>query len=139
MSSIIGTPFGLADGHHGISFRSRKNLPVSSRGAAVASHTIVSAPSATERGAFGPPMSVRTQPGQTEFTPMPLLRNAAASWRVTALSAVFEMLYAGAYVSMSLNWPAPLDTLMIRPARLFASSGTRSEEHTSELQSRFGI
>src|SRR5205085_7332186 len=56
------------DDHHGITFRSFTNLPVRSCGASVASQTIVAAPSATERVAFSPPMSVRTQPGQTLFT-----------------------------------------------------------------------
>src|SRR5947207_5376810 len=75
--------------HHGISFRSRQNLPVSLRGASVASQTIVSAPCATVRVAPAPPMSVCTQPGQTELTAMP--GRAAASCRVTALSAAFEI------------------------------------------------
>jgi len=67
----------------------RKNLPVRFCGASVASQTIVFAPSSTERVAFRPPRSVRTQPGQTEFTAA--FGNAAASCDVTPLSAVFEM------------------------------------------------
>jgi hypothetical protein len=55
----------------------------------VASQTIMSAPSSTERVAFLPPMSVCTQPGQTEFTAN--FGSAAASYDVTPLSAVFEM------------------------------------------------
>ena len=47
------------------------------------------APSATERVAFEPPMSVRTQPGHTEFTAN--FGNTAASCTVTPLSAVLEM------------------------------------------------
>src|SRR5881396_2603249 len=93
--------------HHGISFRSRQNLPVSLRGASVASQTIVSAPCATVRVAPAPPMSVCTQPGQTELTAMP--GRAAASCRVTAFNAAFEIEYAGAQCSMSFNWPAPLE------------------------------
>src|SRR6058998_2663947 len=79
--------------HQGISFRSRKNFPVSFCGASAASQTIVFAPSSTERVAPCPPISVRTQPGQTEFTAN--FGNAVASCEVTALSAVFEMQYAG--------------------------------------------
>src|ERR1700690_1773838 len=78
--------------HQGITFLSRRNWPVRSRGASVASHVTVSAPCWTVRGAFAPPMSVLTQPGHTEFTVMLLSRNAAANWRVTALSAVLEIL-----------------------------------------------
>ena len=37
-------------------------------------------------------MAVRTQPGHTELTAMWRGRRAAANWRVTALSAVLEML-----------------------------------------------
>jgi hypothetical protein len=47
----------------------------------------VSAPSSTERLAFSPPISVRTQPGHTEFTAH--FGNAAASCTVTPFSAVF--------------------------------------------------
>src|ERR1700690_1785035 len=78
--------------HQGIAFLSRRNWPVRSRGASVASHVTVSAPCWTVRGAFAPPISVLTQPGHTEFTVMFLSRNAAANWRVTALSAVLEIL-----------------------------------------------
>jgi hypothetical protein len=62
---------------------------VSFCGASVASHTIVSAPFSTERVAPGPPMSVRTQPGQTEFTAN--FGSATASCEVTPFRAVFEM------------------------------------------------
>src|SRR5438094_4479462 len=46
-------------------------------------------PSSTDRVAFRPPISVRTQPGQTEFTAN--FGNAAASCDVTPFSAVLEM------------------------------------------------
>src|SRR6266513_5850012 len=75
--------------HHGMTLRSRQNLPVSVCGASVASQTIPEAPSATERVAFDPPMSVRTQPGQTEL--MANFGKAAASWEVTPFNAVLEM------------------------------------------------
>ena len=58
-------------------------------GASPASHTIVSAPSSTERVAPWPPISVRTHPGQTEFTAN--FGSAAASCEVTPFNAVFEM------------------------------------------------
>ncbi len=72
--------------------RSRMNRPVMDCGASVASHMIVSAPSSMERGASRPPMSVLTQPGQTELTAMLESASAAANWPVTPLSAVLEML-----------------------------------------------
>ena len=63
--------------HQGITLRSRQNLAVSFCGASEASQTIPEAPSATERVAPDPPISVLTQPGQTELTAK--LGNAAAS------------------------------------------------------------
>ena len=44
--------------HHGITFRSRTNLPVNLCGASRASQTGVSAPSVTSRSALRPPMSM---------------------------------------------------------------------------------
>src|SRR4030095_16769761 len=85
------------ENHHGISLRSRRNFPVRSCCASLASYTIVPAPSSTELLPFSPPMSVRTQPGHTEFTAN--FGNAAASCTVTPFSAVFEMQYAGAQPS----------------------------------------
>jgi hypothetical protein len=41
-------------------------------------------------------MSVRTQPGQTEFTSTPCPFVAAANWRVSALRADLEIEYDGA-------------------------------------------
>ena len=79
-------------GYHGMGFRSRMNKPVMDCGASVASHTIVSVPCSTESGASRPPMSVFTQPGQTELTAIFESASAAATWAVTPLSAVFEML-----------------------------------------------
>ena len=74
------------------------NKPVIDCGASVASHTIESAPSWSERVASLPPMSVLTHPGQTEFTAMFESASAAANLLVTPLIALFEMLYAGAQV-----------------------------------------
>ena len=65
-------------------------MPVNSGGASVASHTAVSAPSSTDRGAVGPPISVRTQPGHMEFTAILSPCRVLASMRVTPLSASFE-------------------------------------------------
>ena len=75
--------------HQGMGFPSRKKPPVgpSSRSAA---QRIEAAPSPSERGAPGPPISVRTQPGQTEliFTARP--SNSGAMIRTRALSAALE-------------------------------------------------
>src|SRR5262245_1770500 len=76
--------------HHVISARSRKNLPVSVAGASLASHTIVAAPSSTERSALLPPMSVRTHPGQTELTEIFCAASDLANMIVAPLSANFE-------------------------------------------------
>src|SRR5262245_17867750 len=108
--------------HQGISLRSRKNFPVSFCGASLASHTMVSAPSSTERVAFDPPISVRTQPGQTEFTAN--FGNAVASCDVTPSNAVIELQYAAAQPSAPpASWTPPLDTLTTRGAFLFRSDG----------------
>src|SRR5205085_2908142 len=86
-------PYGCPDppnrDYHGMTLRSRQNLPVSFCGASAASQTMPAAPSAMERVAFDPPMSVRTQPGQTELTAK--FGRAAASCEVTPFNAVFEM------------------------------------------------
>src|SRR4029078_543572 len=86
--------------HHGIDFRSRKNWPVGPLEGNSDSHTAVSAPSSTVRGASSPPMSVRTQPGLIEFTRMPSPATSAASVLVSAFKAALETREAGA--------PAPL-------------------------------
>ena len=56
----------------------------------VAAQTGVSAPSSTERVAPDPPMSVRTHPGQTELTRMPLPRNSEARMRVRTFKPTLE-------------------------------------------------
>src|SRR6185295_4402147 len=86
--------------YHSIGRRSRKNPPVGPSSGSVAAHTIVSAPCSTERGADGPPISVRTQPGSTALASTPRPRYVSASSFVNALSAVFDIEYAGAYVDM---------------------------------------
>jgi hypothetical protein len=68
---------------------SRKKPPVGPPFGSVAAQTTLAAPSFTLRGALAPPMSVATQPGQTEFTNMPLPRNSPASVRVNAFNAAF--------------------------------------------------
>src|SRR4051794_30814688 len=65
--NVHRTDEGALKAHHGMGARSRKKPPVGPSSGRVAAHVIVSAPSSTERGAPAPPMSVRTQPGQTEF------------------------------------------------------------------------
>src|SRR5215831_16140602 len=76
--------------HQGITSRSRQNGPVLFWGASAAAQTMPAAPSSTERGAAGPPISVRHQPGETEFTATPLSLSAAASRQVIAFSVVFD-------------------------------------------------
>src|SRR5215831_8293559 len=51
--------------------RSRKKPPVGPLSGSVASHTVVSAPSSTDRGADRPPISVLTHPGSTTFASTP--------------------------------------------------------------------
>src|SRR5688500_9270153 len=95
--------------------RSRKNPPVGPLSGSVASHTIVSAPSCGDRGAEGPPMSVRTHPGSTALTSTPSPRYVSDRIRVNALTAAFDIEYAGAYVDMVASCPAPDDTFTTRP------------------------
>src|SRR4051812_48341087 len=75
--------------YQAIRFRSWKKPPLGPSAGSVASQTIVSAPSSTLRVAFGPPMSVRTQPGSTQFTRAD--GNAEASITVIAFSVAFEI------------------------------------------------
>jgi hypothetical protein len=72
-------------------FPSCQKPPVTLASASSTGHRMLSAPCWRLRGAPGPPMSVRTQPGQTAFTAMPRDFRAAARWTVMALSVVFEM------------------------------------------------
>ena len=76
-----------ATSHQGIGWRSWKKAPVGPPSASVASHTIVSVPCSTDRGAPEPPISVRTHPGSTAFTRTLLPRAASATMRVSALRA----------------------------------------------------
>src|SRR6185369_7497471 len=101
--------------HHGIRFRSRKNWPDGPLEGSRQSHTAVSAPCSTLRGASLPPMSVLTQPGLIEFTRMPVPATSAASVHVKALSADFDTRYAGLPPAICCSWPSPLETLTIRP------------------------
>ena len=81
--------------YHGIRWRSRKNPPVGPLSGRVASHTGVSAPCATLRGACLPPMSVLTHPGQAELTRILDPRVTLANRAVIAFNNVFEIRYAG--------------------------------------------
>src|SRR5205807_4214056 len=105
------------------SLPSRKKPPVGPLSRSVAATIMLAAPSATLRGAPGPPISVATQPGQTEFTRMCALRSSAARVRVIAFSAAFVTWYAGGPAPMLASDPDSEDTLTIRAARLFRSSG----------------
>src|SRR5919106_1603188 len=80
----------LAGPYQGIGLRSRKKPPLGAPSGSVASQTGVLAPSSTERRAFCPPMSVRTQPGQTELTRMFSSSSSAVNIRVSALRPVFD-------------------------------------------------
>ena len=79
-------------GHYqSIGSLSRKNPPVGLLSGSVASQTIVSAPCSVVRGAFCPPISVLTQPGQTAFTRIFLSLSSSAKIRVNAFNAVFDI------------------------------------------------
>ena len=108
--------------HQAMGFRSRRNWPVRVCGASSASQTIVSAPSSTERGAASPPISVRTQPGETEFTAK-RGRAAAKCW-VRAFSAGLGHTVSRSPVLQPVGQLAPLrlETLTTRGASLFSSS-----------------
>ena len=81
--------------HQGTTRPSRKKPPVGPSSGTSAAQTTDAAPSRTGRPP-GPPISVRTQPGQTEFTRI-LVSGAAsaASIRVSALSPALLTRYAG--------------------------------------------
>jgi hypothetical protein len=80
-------------------------------------------------------MSVRHQPGHTELTARPFSLRAAANRQVMPLSAVLETEYAGLQVPISLSWPAPLDTLTIRPAELLSRCGHERLRDAQRTQS----
>src|SRR5436190_435401 len=82
--------------------------PVGPVSGSVAAHTTLAAPSSTERGASGPPISVATQPGQTELTRIPEERSSSASRRVSAFKATFETLYAGVPPPITASDPLSL-------------------------------
>jgi hypothetical protein len=75
--------------HQGNGRPSRKKPPLGPEEGRSAAQTTLAAPSLTGRPP-APPMSVATQPGQTELTRMPSLRSSVASIRVSAFSAVLE-------------------------------------------------
>src|SRR5260221_10834660 len=77
--------------YQGIGFLSRKNPPVGPLSGSIASQTAVCAPFSTLRLAVGPPISVRTQPGQIELTRIFSSAVAVATMRVSALSMVFDV------------------------------------------------
>src|SRR5262245_33431574 len=78
--------------HQAIGRVSRKKPPVGPSGGRVAAQVMPEAPVSRERGAEGPPMSVRTQPGQTALIRMPRSERAGARMRTRALRPTFETL-----------------------------------------------
>lgn len=84
----------------------------------MANQTAVSTPFLTDLVANLPPMSVRTHPGETEFTLMPFDLNLFASFIVKAFRAVLEIPYAGARKFANI-WecicPERLEMLIILP------------------------
>src|SRR5262249_40160698 len=78
------------EGYQGISRRWRKKPPVGPPSGRVASQTAVSAPFSTGTVAFGPPISVLTQPGHMALTRMLVPRSSSAKMRVRAFRAPFE-------------------------------------------------
>ena len=78
--------------YQAIGFRSRKNPPVGPRSGSVASQTIVSAACSGLRGAPGPPIFVRTHPGQTALTLILAGLTSSATIRVRAFSAALDTL-----------------------------------------------
>src|SRR6185436_4615983 len=77
-SLLADCPYGLRQlrksggGYHAMRCLSLKKPPVGPPSGSVASHSVVSTPCCTDRGAEAPPMSVRTQPGSTALTSTPL-------------------------------------------------------------------
>src|SRR5689334_10448428 len=122
--------------YHSIARRSRKNPPLGPSLGSVASHAIVSAPSRGDRGAEGPPMSVRTHPGSTALIRTPSARYVSARILVNAFTAVFDIEYAGAYADILASCPAPEDTFTTRPYRARAIAGTNARQ-TSIMPNRF--
>src|SRR5215212_4407800 len=106
------------DLHQASGWLSRKNPPVGPSSGSVTAHMTLAAPSSTVRGASGPPISVATQPGQTELTRIREARNSSASMRVSAFRATFETLYAGVPPPITVNEPLSLDTFTIRACLL---------------------
>ena len=82
----------LPDNHQSMRRPSRKKPPVGSP-TRVAAQTIDAAPFSTLRLAPCPPMSVRTQPGQTALTMIRRAPSSGAQTRTSALSAIFETRY----------------------------------------------
>src|SRR5260370_35427385 len=71
--------------YQGSGWRQWKNPPVGPPSGRVANHTIVSAPSSTERAAAGPPMRVPTQRGPPALTSRLDPRSVTATMRTTPM------------------------------------------------------
>src|SRR4051812_49479349 len=72
--------------HSEVGSPSRNTPPVGPDGGSLHAQRTEAAPFATGRGAPGPPLSVRTQPGSVAFTRIARGRNSSAKSRVMAFS-----------------------------------------------------
>lgn len=77
--------------HHGRGIPSRKKPREGPSSGSVAAQTMLRAPSSMGLPPL-PPMSVAVQPGQIEFTRIPLGLSSEANMHVTAFRAALEML-----------------------------------------------
>jgi hypothetical protein len=72
---------------YSVAFPSSNTPPVGPPGGNRTPHRTLAAPCSTERGALGPPISVRTHPGLIAFTRIPRGLSSFANKRAIALSA----------------------------------------------------
>src|SRR5204862_197681 len=123
-----GSPLhaALTSGHHGISLRSRRNLPVRSCGASLASHTIVSAPSCTDRVAFAPPLC--DQP----------LHSAHLQTRETLWLRAVAPLRAQSLCSLLLPKPSSCLIHRVRPHSRFAKNPSATAADSRVIPPLFG-
>src|SRR5439155_5013602 len=99
----------------------------------IAPRTINRAPTSTLRLAPGPPISVRTQPGQTELTRIFLEASSRARIRVRAFIATFDTEYAegqpsllGSPFSKAARYDLTSDSSAVRVSAGSAKRGRRS-------------
>jgi hypothetical protein len=106
----------------------------------VAAQTIEAAPFSTLRLAPLPPMSVRTQPGQTALMMILRAASSGAQTRTSALSAIFETRYPDDGQPRSRWWPAATSATNMRassatPSRVSSGSVKRSRRPSSRPSS----